>query len=144
MILLSGVYTGFYVYDLDGDGHRMAVTGSIGDVDAAGDIQPGEATSAGREIQAAGVTDSSEIVFVGNWGQDSGLKYFGKPTPPYFRLPVLSRALIYSDVLVREHAVNESNDAGPRFAQSIDEVDDCSVAVVRENQWITVSECDSV
>lgn len=141
LTLTAVTYGAVFVVELGPNLVDNAVGDDISRLDAAGGVADGEAVAAGRQIQQASVENASEIVFVGEWGQNSGLEYFGRPTPPYYRTPVLSRVLIYSDVLVREHAINQSNAEGPRFTSASQSVQECSVKVVRANETIDVQRC---
>lgn len=104
----------------------VRLPGNFPDVEVNNEVEP--AKEVGYELRQYNINDSSEITFVGNHTRND-----------VYRDTFVSRAMIYSGLLIRERSHSENTQYGPDIAHNISEVDDCNVVVYIDNS--TVKKC---
>lgn len=99
----------------------------------AGDVDVGEAVTAGQTLRTHTIDDASEVVFVGEWGRSSGTQYQ--------HIPAASRVLIYGDIHVTERDVADNEPGAPRFVDAGELPSDCAVTVRKRGGSVVLGTC---
>lgn len=99
-------------------------------------VKTGELQEAGREVESLGVTNSSDITFVGPWGYDGSCQYWNCHNG-------ITRVVIYADLLPKQRTMRPSEPETPNFANETQDVSDCVAMVIynRSNQSARVQPC---
>jgi hypothetical protein len=99
-------------------------------------VKVGELQTSGEKAQSLGVTNSSEITFVGPWGYDGSCKYWNCHN-------AITRVVIYADLLPKQRSMRPDEPHSPEFADTAQNATNCEVMAIydRESRTVRTKPC---